>query len=947
MADRAATGPGAVRRPATAAASILEEPVDLHADLAELLRSLAGAGARRDVIDTYLVACGIAQVVEDWLDGIGWSARRAAALLGGRGASGRAVRVGVDAAAAIHRTPAAGRRVLALHGLVTTLISVLADAVVDPLVSAGAAPGFPGRADELVGRVSCFRLDRLPGRLCGQLMRPPSCFRSFDQHPRDLVELASRFAALHPERDRWLLVLGVRTSGGYLAPLTAAALRAMGYRQAAALSVRPGARLPRTPLLSARTGRGGGLVLVVDDPPSTGGSMAAVAQAVQRRGFGPQQIVPVFAAFGSGTAPPALRGYPCVVLPAADWHIRKLLSPAALRTSAAAAFPDRELIEITADEPGLPSRDGHLAVRCTAWFRDGDGMRPAESVELVAEGAGTGYLGRHAVAVASRLPTLVPRVHGYLDGVLLRAHGAAYPAESVPPETMVGYAAARQRDLAVGRDRSAALQGRQPVWEIGARILARGFGRLGPAVRPFLVDPALRSFLRADNPCLIDGRTAVSGWEWNAGPSEGLRKTDFDDGSFSHLDLAAYDAAYDLAGAAARVPQAEQELLDGFEQVTGDRVDRARWCVYLLVQAWNLDRVEAGPVPGTGSTPGSGSDQHVAEPFGARRGSAPGRRDAGRIQARAVQDLFGRLFLGDLDSEPDGPWCVLDVDGVLELDFGGFPATTVSGMGALRALRAHGFRVVLATGRSAPEVLDRCAAYRLAGGVAEYGAVVCDARGGAGAGARPPDPWVRRREALVADLSADPSVRLDPKYSRCVRATRYADGARRTGLDARALERIAAAHPGFTPVRGDAQTDFVPEGVTKEQGVRHLLGLFGDAQAPVALAVGDTAMDLGILRMARLGLAPAHADDGLRAAGVGRTRSPYQDGLAQAVARLLGHRPGSCRACRTPRLTPGEQLVLGLLSAGQGGRRGFPSALRTVAAARRSAGSGSGTRVPA
>lgn len=191
----------------------------------------------------------------------------------------------------------------------------------------------------------------------------------------------------------------------------------------------------------------------------------------------------------------------------------------------------------------------------------------------------------------------------------------------------------------------------------------------------------------------------------------------------------------------------------------------------------------------------------------------------------------------------------------------------------------------------------------------------------------------------MAELAAEPFVRFDPKYARCVRAVRYGGGqggGGETGLDEPTIRRIVAAHPGYTAVRGDGQTDFVPEDVEKSRGVLQLLDRLGDPDAPVALAVGDGFADLGMLRMARLGLAPAHADPRLRAAGIEQTRAPYQEGLAQAVGRLIGHSAGACSTCRPPELTPGERLVLTLLSAGQGGRRGLPVATLRLAAARAS-----------
>jgi hydroxymethylpyrimidine pyrophosphatase-like HAD family hydrolase len=903
MPDRQTISDGDSSRTERAPEPIREEPADLHAALSEMVVLLAAAAQHQDATDAYLAACGICQIVDDWFDAAAWRSRQAVALLDGRAPAVGLLRAGVDTAAALRRLPASGIRAFRLREDIRLLIRSLADSMVCGLIGdTGEEPAraqFPALARDLIGQIRGCRLDRMPSALTSQLVRPPSSFRSFDQHPQDLVELARRFTAAHPDCRRPLTVAGVRTSGGYLAPLAAAALRAMGYLQADWVSTRPGSPLPHAAALTARAARAGGMVLVVDDPPSTGGSLAAVARSVRRRGYEPRQIVPLFAGFTSD-APKALREYPCLILPPEDWHIRKLLSRASLRAAVADAFMDREVIDVECDEPHLPGRDAHLAVRLTAHLRDGD---ETESVELIAEGAGTGYLGRHAVAVAAHLPGLVPTVYGFRDGVLLRSTGEACAFDAVAAQDVVDYAAARQRDLAVPQDRGALLQGRQPVWEVGARILARGFGRFGPLLRPPLIDPALRSLLRADQPCLIDGRTGVSGWLSAPAPDGGVRKTDFDEGGFSHHDLACYDAAYDLAGAAVRAPQAERDLIEGWQRTTGTRIDPARWCVYQLVHAWNLDRLGHEP-----------------------------RLDG---QARAVRSLLGQLFVADVDAEPDGPWCVLDVDGVLELDFGGTSISTLSAMTALRALRAHRFRVLLATGRCVADVRARCDAYRLAGGVAEYGAVLYDASSGRTFDASPDSVAAAERRALIADLTSDPSVRIDPGFTRCVRASQYHETSRRaTGLSPDTLRRVAAGHSGFRAVIGDAQTDFVPSNVDKASAVRRLLSLMGES-ATVELAVGDTAMDLGILRMARIGLAPAHARQALRGEGVQFTRSAYQNGLAQAVGRLLGHQPGGCPTCRAPRLTTSEQLVLSLLSAAQGGRRGLPAAALRLAALRR------------
>ncbi|WP_435302920.1 HAD family hydrolase [Kitasatospora phosalacinea] len=244
---------------------------------------------------------------------------------------------------------------------------------------------------------------------------------------------------------------------------------------------------------------------------------------------------------------------------------------------------------------------------------------------------------------------------------------------------------------------------------------------------------------------------------------------------------------------------------------------------------------------------------------------------------------------------------------------------------ALRALRAHGFRPLPATGRSLPELQDRCRAYGLAGGVAEYGAVVH-------LPGRAPLPLADRDGAAVralaarsADLEVDPLARWTARVSR-----RQPDG-RRTGLDGRTAGRIAAA-TGTRTVRGEQQTDFLPPGVGKAAGVRALLAELGDPGAVPVFAAGDGPADLELLRWARLGTAPAHAPAELRSAAR-VSASAYQAGLAEGVAALLGHRPGGCPRCRPPRPAPGSRALLALLALPEAGPAGTPARLAELSSA--------------
>jgi hydroxymethylpyrimidine pyrophosphatase-like HAD family hydrolase len=306
---------------------------------------------------------------------------------------------------------------------------------------------------------------------------------------------------------------------------------------------------------------------------------------------------------------------------------------------------------------------------------------------------------------------------------------------------------------------------------------------------------------------------------------------------------------------------------------------------------------------------------------------------ARRAKARVIQRFLAQAYLEGTETDAQGDWCVLDIDGVLETDVLGFPASSPLGMLALRALRAHGYRVLLATGRPLQDLEDRCAAYGLSGGVAEYGCVSYDAPTGdvhvhVPSGSRYPGS-----EILVGRLSEDPAVWVDPLYRWAVRAS-VGRGAGRTALPretVRTLLADRAIHDCFYVVQGEAQTDFVPRGADKVRGVRGLFDRIGEGSSVPVLAVGDGIADVRLTRWAERGFAPRNAERAVAAAGVPVLRGAYQAGLAEAVGRLVGHRPGGCPACGPPRLDAETRALAALLAVPEAGRSGAPMRIADLA----------------
>src|SRR5215475_10170500 len=83
----------------------------------------------------------------------------------------------------------------------------------------------------------------LPPPLCRALqerqLKVPSGFRRQDLTHQDVMTLGRRFIADHPDRKAPLLVVGLRTSGSYLAPVLQAFLRNEGFATVAMMTLRP------------------------------------------------------------------------------------------------------------------------------------------------------------------------------------------------------------------------------------------------------------------------------------------------------------------------------------------------------------------------------------------------------------------------------------------------------------------------------------------------------------------------------------------------------------------------------------------------------------------------------------------------------------------------------------------------------------------------------------
>jgi hypothetical protein len=545
--------------------------VDLLSDFAGLRRMLVAEARRGAWTDAFLLAAGMNQVLEDHLSRDVGELRKvahalrtvnhagpvaASAILGVRG-----LLLGLRRQGPAHRRLARGQAQLA------SLVDELAEQLINKEERDGP------RLAEAAATVA-ERMGRVSRSLEGSVIRLPSCFRSLDQQPADCGILAERFAKRWGERTKPLAVVGVRTSGSYLAPLTAACLRHEGFANVEVLTMRPGRALGRRESSAlARIANAGGKVVLCDDPPDTGAALATAAAAVHDAGNWAEPVVLLICRLAGRPVPDRFRAYECVVLEPEDWEIEKQLSPGCAVEVLQGLLEGRDVeadagrvrvarVEAVEQLPLPPDPDAiagqaarrHVRALYRVDVRDAGSGR-VSSLRVYAKGAGFGYMGRHALAVARGLPDFLPEHFGFAGGLLYRRwlpESGRLPGAGLDSRSFgrrVG-AYVRQRSLALqaAGDISPRLAGRQPVWQRVADLLGRSFGRSRIVARPGLHRAAIR-LLATSHPSVIDASMAIH--QWFDDGSGSIRKVDYEERAFSNEDLTCYDAAYDLACAAA------------------------------------------------------------------------------------------------------------------------------------------------------------------------------------------------------------------------------------------------------------------------------------------------------------------------------------------------------------------------------------------------------------
>ena len=754
----------------------------------------------------------------------------------------------------------------------------------------------------------------LPASLLGRRVKVPAAFRSQDLTHHDVLELVARFATQCPDRERRLLVVGLRTAGSYFAPLAGAALALRGYRDVEVVTLRPKQGATRAEEAAfERCAKGDGLALVFDEPPDTGSTLARVVHLLRRGGLPPARVVlllpvhPSRRTWREGHDSLPLDGTRVIALQPEDWHKRRLLAVDAVEARMQEAFRARgytraRVFQTPATERferglrRLSDEKFHTRLKRVYELRLQHEDGHDETRYLLAKSVGWGWLGYHAFLAARALADFVPPTVSQRDGILYQEWLPQGDAAPLPRKVLVqraaGYVGARARALRLEVDPAPELD---PRHQKGAQLLAAALSG-AYAWKPAAVLSRARLLYEltrraAPLPTLIDGKMGPREWIMAAGLPV---KADFEHHGLGKTELNVTDPAYDLADVILRFELSaaeEHALLRRYVEACGDEgVDKRLFLHKLLAGTAALHAALDG----------------LKDPRLTHRHQEFNRDYVGARTFLSAQmaRFCGRFCRVARPSGWSAPLVVMDIDGVVDKQIFGFPSTTAAGVQSLALLHAHGISAALNSARSLAEVQEYCRDYGCVGAVAEYGSVAWDSVTGATRVLVSPESRAELQRVAEA-LRRIPGVFLDDRYEHSLRAYAF-EGGRTVPLPTTLVHGVLArlrltrvtVHPTFL------DTAVMASEVDKGKGLRALLELAG-LPGLETVAIGDSEPDLAMFQAAGSSCAPRHISGRAVAQLLGCriARRAYQPGLLDAVRSILhpdGRSCGRCDTCATP-----------------------------------------------
>jgi hydroxymethylpyrimidine pyrophosphatase-like HAD family hydrolase len=742
----------------------------------------------------------------------------------------------------------------------------------------------------------------------------PAFFRSRDFAPSDGLELARKFLAEFPERERPAMLIGLRTAGSFLAPLACAYL-SQQLQETSWVTIRPGKGLASWEQRALRGAAGKkARALIVDESIHSGQTLAKAINLLRRVGFREEDIVvlnPVEPALPDWKTSPIFQSFSRIRVitlePVERYKQRLLESERAVETRLdeyfrargyleARVVPSLEVEEWNGEWRTEPPERTDIRLKRVYKVHLQDAAGVSEVRYVLAKSIGWGWLGYHAFIAGQLLAGWVPPILGLRDGIL---YSEWWPQKQHPTsfgsnrETgialLASYVATRAQKLSLQSDPvpDLARAGRHKGLELLADLLSRAYSsRIVAAIKR----PQIQRELSRQNgfvPVLTDSKMSPEEWIVAGGR---VMKSDFEHHCFGKNELGISDPAFDLASAIFHFGLSETEsahLVRSYVQQSGDQNVAERLFFNKLLASMRAQSMAIG---------------------GLQHGRLLSERSAFNQQYLSAWNfLVGETVreCGKLCQRPEeigwhAPVVVVDIDGVLDRMVFGFPSTTAAGIQAVSLLHGHGFAMAVNTARTLGEVKEYCRAYGFAGGVAEYGSILWDRthdRASVLVSAESLEQLHQVRNAL----RRIPGCFLNDDYRYSLRVFTYQNG-RTVPLPALLVQdllaslkvdRLCAHHTGL-------DTAIIAKETDKGRGLLSLLDFVGLTGMDV-LAIGDSEPDLPMFRVAGRSFAPGNVTCRREAQLLGChiADSLYQPGLLEIARRIVHPEGGSCDHCQS------------------------------------------------
>lgn len=765
-----------------------------------------------------------------------------------------------------------------------------------------------------------------------QCSRNPAAFRSQDLAFQDVVKLAEMFFEKFSDLNRPILIIGLRTAGSYFAPVLSAYLVNRGFKDFEVLTLRPkrGASPEEMSKLKHYAYKAG-MAVLIDEPVYQGVTLTKCVKILKKSGFKNENVVALFPLHPMARdwqrtdASIALKGcdvitlepeetfkYKCFEIDRVESRLREYFSEQEWqRIEIASSYKERKInewIEKTSDEKFHTRMKRVYEVNLTN----------SESVTvtryILAKSVGWGWFGYSVFFAAKTLEKFIPRVLGLRDGIMYMEWLDLQPSNedesTLKPsmEFLAEYIATRCKGLRFAEDPSPKLckAGLQYGMEILAERFCNVYGwSITSSLRVHSVMDDLAQML-SPTPTLVDAKMRRS--EWLVTDS-GFLKTDFEQHGLGKIELSVTDPAYDLADCVLSFELGEDEesqLVECYGRFSGDRDVAKRLPIYkILAGAARMN-----------SSASCLSDIKLAFRHEEFNRSYVNAWMFSMIQmARFCAGFVSKSKRGEMNGIKT--LVVSDVDGILDQHTFGFPTTTLAGIKAISLLNSHGLPVILNTARSRYEVQEYCTAYDFVGGVAEYGSYIWDATTGLEK-VLVPEESLEEIARVRQVLSQLPGIFINHFYRYSIKAFTY-KGRQTAPVPTAVLHGILkqAGARNLCIHHTASDSAITAKQLDKGTGMLAFLKLIGRENIQT-IAIGDTAPDLAMFKLATRSYAPAHTPVKELALLLGChvVDQPYQAGFYQIVRDIIHSNGDTCVSCYEPQYDDNVQtnILLKLLA---------------------------------